>query len=289
MKILITGAAGFIGGYLVERLTREHEVYALSRSVSAVQGSAHWIEQNLALPLQRDPLPAAIDVVIHLAQSRHFRKFPAQAVDIFDVNVRSTLELLDYAQQAGAEQFIYASSGGVYTPQDHDLTETDPVSPSNFYLTSKYASELLVDSYQPFFHTLVCRLFFVYGARQSPNMLIPRLVRSVYDGQPIVLQGRDGIRINPTYVADVVEVLSQSLRLEGHHLVNIAGSQALSMRQIADTIGAAIGREPVFDVHLDQPPNDLVADITRLKTLLHIQPKTPFADGVIEVCTELAQ
>ena len=106
----------------------------------------------------------------------------------------------------------------------------------------------MIEAYAPYFSTLITRLFFVYGARQKPTMFIPRLVRSIYHGQPVLLQGADGIRVNPTYVGDAVEAFRQALKVEGQHIVNIAGTQTLSLREIAHVIGARVGREPIFEV-----------------------------------------
>ncbi len=285
MKVLVTGAGGFIGTHLIERLAPEHEVYALARHPLDLP-SVRWIAHDLTQPLERADLPREIDAVIHLAQSRHYREFPEQATDIFNINIRSTFELLDYARQIGVSHFMYASSGGIYGRKDDDFIETDQVNPLNFYLASKYVSEVIIAPYRQFFHTLVCRFFFVYGAHQNPNMLIPRLVRSIMQGQPVILQGSDGIRINPTYVGDAVEAFSQALTVDGQHIVNIAGPQILSLREIANIIGACIGREPIFEVQEVENPNHLVGDITRMKVLIS-EPKTSFADGVAEVCREV--
>src|SRR4051812_17570185 len=119
MNILITGAAGFVGSHLLAQLSGQHKLYAIARKVSAFHHpSTDWIEHDLTLPLDWNKFPKQVDVVFHLAQSRHYREFPEQVADIFDVNVRSTVELLDYARKVGATRFIYASSGGIYGHND---------------------------------------------------------------------------------------------------------------------------------------------------------------------------
>lgn len=287
MKILLTGAVGFVGSHLMERLA-QHEVIALARAIPEGTPAKHvqWLQHDLTSPFDSNKFPKQIDTIIHLAQSRHFRDFPEQAADIFDVNVRSTFHLLNYARQAGVVRFIYASSGGVYGNKDDNFLETDQVNPLSFYLTSKYVSELLVGTYRQYFQTLTARLFFAYGARQNDTMLIPRLVRSVYQQQPILLQSINGIRINPIYIGDVVEALFNAIRIEDHAIVNIAGPEVLSIREIATIIGDHIHMEPVFDVQPNQTPTHLTGDISRMSSLLH-KPQKPFRDGVIEVCEEI--
>lgn len=287
MRILVTGAAGFVGGHLVRRLGRGHEVFALAKSGQprGRTDGVSWVEQNLAEPLDYARLPRPVDVVIHLAQSRFYKDFPGQARDIFAVNVGGTFNLLEYAMTVGAARFILASTGGVYGYSYEKFVETDPVSPLNFYLSSKHIAELLVGNYQQFFDTTVLRLFFVYGAGQKPVMLIPRLVRSVLAGRPVTLQGHEGIHLNPVHVSDVVGALERALKLEGNHLINVAGPQVLSLREICRVIGTQVGREPVFTTLDDQKSGYLIGDITKMKELLG-GPRVPFHEGVLEVCRE---
>ncbi len=287
MKILVTGATGFIGNHLVRKLQGAHEVFALTRGQPSPDGPNEviWVEQNLSEPLDYSRLPQKLDVVIHLAQSKFYKDFPERAEDIFAVNVNSTFNLLEYARKAKAERFIFASTGGVYGYSYEKFVETDPVSPLNFYFSSKYIAELLIGNYQQFFHTAVLRLFFAYGAGQARTMLVPSLVGSVLSDNPIVLYGTDGLRINPVHVGDVVEAIRQTLRLEGHHLINLGGPQVLSLREIGHIIGKRLGREPSFKVCDGQEPRDLVCDVTKMVALLG-EPQVVFSEGVIEVCRE---
>lgn len=287
MKILITGATGFIGGHLLHLLKGGHQILALTRrdDLRDLPQGVEWIKQDASQPLDYSSLPAEVDTIIHLAQSRFYKYFPEQATDIFEVNTHNTLELLEYGRRVGIRQFVFASSGGIYGFRDEKFVETDPVNPLNFYLSSKYCAELLIANYQQLFSTVVLRLFFVYGEGQSSTMLIPRIVRSVLQGQPVTLHGTDGLRSNPTYVSDVVEAIESTLRLEGNHLINVAGPEVLSLREVANTIGKHLGREPRFDVYPDQEPTHLIGDLEKMKSLL-IEPKIRFEDGVARVCRE---
>jgi UDP-glucose 4-epimerase len=100
-KILLTGATGLVGKYFVEHT--EHDVFSVTRDVA-----------DLSKSFKPQKFPQKIDIVIHLAQSRHYKHFPAAAHDIFAVNTNATAQLLQYAYRANASQFIYASTGGVY-------------------------------------------------------------------------------------------------------------------------------------------------------------------------------
>jgi nucleoside-diphosphate-sugar epimerase len=283
VKILVSGAAGFVGSHLVQRLRAEHDVYAVARAALA-SGGVHWISHDLMRPLEEAALPARVDAVVHLAQSRHHREFPERAADIFGVNVGSTFALLDYARRAGAARFVYASTGGIYGGGDRAFDERDrPAQDLGFYPASKQAGELLVNSYRAFFQTTVCRFFFVYGRGQNESMLMPRLVRSVRNGDPITLQGRDGMRINPIHVADAVDAAARCLSLAGHEVLNIGGGEVLTVRAIAREIGSIVGRGPVF-TRQDRPPMDLVGDISRMKALLG-EPRVRLEEGLRLLCS----
>lgn len=285
MRILLTGATGFIGGHLAQRLQEQHEVFALVRNEPADTqlSKVHWIEQQLAGPLDYERLPRPLDAILHLAQSKFYKQFPEQAKDIFAVNTESTLQLLEYGREVEIKRFIYASSGGVYGFREEEFVETDPVNPLNFYLSSKYCAELLIANYHQFFRTIALRLFFVYGEGQNSSMLIPRLINSVRTGKPLALQGNDGLRINPTYVGDVVNAFERALTLEGNHLINVAGPQTLSLREIGHAIGKQIGCEPVFNVHPEEEPAHLIADLTKMRDLLG-SPRVTLNEGLEKVC-----
>lgn len=287
MDILITGASGLIGLPTVRRLSREHRVYALARTMPAepTEANVRWLQGDLTHAWPCVDLPEHVDVVIHLAQSYRFRDFPAAASDIFTVNVTSTLRLLDYARQAGVRQFMYASSGGVYGSSPCPLTESQalPVSERlNFYLVTKCCAEALVRQYAAFFITTILRPFFVYGVAQRPDMLMPRLIDSVRAGRPITLASSEGIRLNPIYHLDCVEVLERCLTLQESHTLNVAGSEVLTLRQIGAMIGEVVGRQAHFIV-TPESPGDVVGDTSKLTSLLHYRPRVAFRQGITRV------
>ena len=227
-------------------------------------------------------LPSRVDSVIHLAQSEHFREFPERAEDVFQVNTVSALRLLDYARRAGARHFIMASSGGIYGYGEQEFSEEIEITSHGdlgFYLGTKLCAEIIAENYTPFMNIIVLRFFFVYGLGQRRSMLIPRLVQSVIDGRPILLQGQDGIRINPTNVADAVAAIHQTLQVDGSHKINVGGPEVLSLRQISEIIGDVVGKEPQFEVHPGAEPRHLVGDIRKMTRLLQ-PPEITFRHGI---------
>lgn len=288
-QILITGATGFIGSRLVRVLQSRHEIFGLVRRPPGENLSAgvHWIEQDLTQPLDYSRLPQRVDAIIHLAQSKLYKQFPDRAKDIFDVNIHGTFQLLEYARQVGIECFIFASTGGIYGYSYEKFVETDPVSPVaadpvsplNFYLSSKYTAELLIANYQQFFRTVIFRFFFVYGPGQK-GMLIPTLLRKVKNGDTIVIEGNPGLRINPIYVGDAIRVFQPALHLQTSELFNVAGDEVVTITDLVKLIGKVSGKEAPVQYTDVNPDGDVVGDNTRMKEVLGVYPQVPLLEGL---------
>jgi UDP-glucose 4-epimerase len=274
--VLVTGAAGFIGGPLVPELASAgHDVYALVRDAGRAPAAGTAVEADLARPLRRDDLPR-VDAFVHLAQANV--PFPDGAHELYRVNTVSTQELLELARSTGAEHFVYASSGSVYGLGEGVVDEETTRRASDFYAVTKRNAEQLVESYRPFLHTAILRPFAPYGPGQQ-GRLIPNLVRSVREGLAVTLNEGGRPRMTPIYVEDVVRVFAGALELEGHHVVNVAGDETAGIDDLATLIGEAVGREPVFEPG-GGAPGDLVADNRRLRELLVAGPLTPLVEGL---------
>jgi len=283
MRILITGAAGFIGRSLVQRLGQAHEVFGIVRSRSSEAGA---IRMDLSMGVDVSALPERIDSVVHLAQSEHYREFPDRAKDIYAVNVESTFHLLEYARTAQATRFILASSGGIYGYRPEALTESTQPNPPDFYLASKQVAETLLFAYKRFFTVIAVRPFFVYGEGQRPAMFIPRLVRNVILGNPITLSSPDGLLVNPVHVSDAVNAFAATLTADYSGPINLAGPDVISLGEIVRMIGVELGRTPVIERVTDAPGN-VIADLGLMSRILG-PPRARFYNGVAEVCREVA-
>ena len=276
MRILVTGAAGFVASHLIPALAAAgHDVYAVDRETARVSHlPATAVEQDLSRPLEGLP---DIDAAVHLAQANV--PFPDEARTLYSVNVGSTVELLDHCRRCGAERFAYASSGSVYGFGSSPFEETDPPRGSDFYAVSKLSGELAVQAYAPFFSTFVARLFVPYGPGQHSRM-IPRLIDRVRAGEPVTVNEGGHPRMNPMYVDDVVRVFLAALEIDGHYLVNVGGDEAAGIDELAALIGEAVGREPALEQADGGAPGDIVGDTTRLHELLDLRPLVTLRDGL---------
>lgn len=287
MFTLVTGASGLLGRSVCRVLNDAgHKVFGVLRPGSNVEGigcqpvaadvtDPGWIGQKL---------PRRIEAVVHLAQSRRFRDFPDGAADVFGVNVNATAQLLDYAVRSGASHFIYASSGGIYRRGEAPLTENAPLDPPGdlgFYLGSKAAAEILVQSYSSLLNVVILRPFFVYGPGQKRDMLIPRIFDSVRDAQPLRLDGDSGLSINPIHVDDAAIAVSRAISLSEGAVINIAGPETLTLREIALAFGEHIGREPIFEP-TGEPNRSLLGSIDLMCDLLHA-PQRRLRDSVGDI------
>jgi UDP-glucose 4-epimerase len=280
VRVLVTGAAGFVGGRLVPALDAAgHEVYALDRRAARVADlPALAIEHDLATPIEPRALPE-VDAVVQLAQANV--PLPEGAPTLLRVNTVSTLDLLERCRRSSASKFLYASTASVYGPGEEPLPESAPLAGTDLYAVSKIAGEQLVGCYREYFDTFVLRFVAPYGPGQEARM-IPRLIARVREGEPITINPGGRPRMNPIHVDDAVRVLVAALELEGHHVVNVAGDEVVGIRELAELIGRAVGRDAVFEEISGGIPGDFVADTTRLHELFDLRPLIPLHEGLRE-------
>ena len=282
--VLLTGATGLLGSTVVTELARNRDVVALARRPPLEDGGARWLVHDLRSPALPDDLPSTVDAVVHLAQAREFRDFPARATDVFAVNVASTALLADWACRVGARHLVVASSGAVYRPGAEPHREDEPVGgpdvPS-YYASTKLAAEMLARAYSSELTVTILRPFFIYGRGQE-SMLLPRLIASVRAGTPVRLDGGEGMRFNPVHVSDAAAAVSAALVQEASWVVNVAGPEVLTLRTAVELLGEALAIEPRFDVR-DTAPTDFVADVSTMTARLGA-PSVRMADVVAELC-----
>lgn len=285
MKVVISGANGLLGRNTVDAFSNTYEVHALvhKQPLDPIQGVKYYAFDFNA-DWSTDELPNDIHTVIHLAQSELFRDFPEHALDVYNVNVTSTVKLLDYARLAGAKKFVFTSTGGIYDTTMGVVNENTPINTfgklGNYFAT-KLCSEILTHNYTKYFDVSLLRLFFMYGKGQKRSMLMPRLVDNVNEGRPIRLTEKGGIVINPIHVSDVVNILNGLMNSTGSYTYNVAGPEHLNLKQITDIIGNKLGKTPQFE-HVPELADNCIADITLLESRIY-SPKVTLEDKIEEL------
>lgn len=282
VRLLVTGASGFIGSHLLRALGDTCEVYCVARK--APPGLSGWtrvLPVDLAEVGFARSLPSAIDCVVHLAQSARYRDFPEGATDMRLVNIDGTAQLLEWARRAGVRRFVLASTANVYGESAQALVESDPTRPASFYGASKLAAELLALQYRGHFSVDVLRLFTVYGTGQR-GMLIPNIAEKILKGQPIRLADGIGIRLSPIHVDDVVRVLRTVACSSGERelgVLNVCGDEVVSLRDVVDILQDALGTKAVIDVVGGEPAH-FVGNNDRLHRCLAWSPPIDLRTGL---------
>ena len=284
MKVLVTGGSGFLGRSLTRQLLDKHQVYATYANNPDTRANANWIPFRFPLDSGSVNFPDSIDSVIHLAQSPNYRRFPAAARDIFNVNVASTQMLLEYAHSAGAKQFILASTGSVYAGNSAPIEEKDVTSPNNFYAASKLAAELLTAPYRHLFSVCILRLFYLYGPNQV-DRLIPNLIQRVKTGSLIQISGdRGGLKLTPTYVDDAASVFSAALEGHWNSILNVGGRELISIREIGDAIGQCLNIDPKYQCDDGVEVQPVIPDISKLSACFDVSQFQSFSAGIEKTC-----
>ncbi len=265
MRILVTGASGFVGRELARQAEGDHELFGLRSPASGAEvgaGAVEWITADLGSESFTEKLPQGVDAIIHLAQSRRSREFPEGASDMMAVNVAATARLLEFARRSGVSRFVFASTATLYQRSLEPLSERAPLDCAQFYPATKRAAELLIGPYGSEFSCLVMRIFTVYGPGQR-GRLVADLIERLRNGDAVNVEGARGLLLSPIHVADVAGALLAATAVEGPaSTLNVGGVEALGIAEMATTIGALLDRTPTLVADSADEPGGYVAERT---------------------------
>lgn len=282
MKLLITGAASFIGLELIARCKALGIDYVgLDQAEAADTISVDIRDGNVS-----DFVPEAIDAVIHLAaisRDPDCRRDPAAC---YDVNVAGTINVFEAAHARGARQFIFASTEWVYDSFETDETksEEDPIDISK--LTSDYAlSKLAAESALRIRHretalpVTVLRFGIIYGPRHSNWSAVEALLTGVASGDTVTVGARSTARCF-IHVSDIVDGILASVGQNGYDIFNLQGDAPTSLGEVINASAKLLGRVPeVIETAPDTPSIRTVSN-KKARDLLGWQPKISLSSGL---------
>jgi nucleoside-diphosphate-sugar epimerase len=278
--VLVTGASGFVAPHLIGALvTRGDEVVATARDADRIPAGDGILPLALDLNASLDDIALpAVDAMVHLAQANV--PYPERALELYRVNTLSTLGLLDACARTGARRFVHASSGTVYGLGDEPFRESDPVRHHQLYATTKIHAEHLVARYADQLDGAVSlRLFAPYGPGQV-NRMIPGIIGRVRAGTAVSLNQGGRPRMNPIYIDDTVAAILAALAVDGHKVVNVAGDEIVTIREIAEAAGRAVGVDPIFEDRGGTAAGDVIGDTAAFRAWLGDRAFVTLADGI---------
>jgi len=220
-RVLVTGADGFIGSHLVERLVAEGaDVRAFCLYTS--QGTLGWldtvpVETRAGLDIRLGDIRDArfveeatvgVDIILHLAALIAIPYSYVAPESFIDVNVRGTLNVLEGARRAGVRRFVQTSTSEVYgTPASLPIVEDHPLKAQSPYAASKVAADQLTLAYHDTYGlpATILRPFNTYGPRQSVRAVLPTMLRQLLAGRREIRLGRLDTARDLTFVADTVD------------------------------------------------------------------------------------
>lgn len=303
-NVLVTGAAGFIGSHVCERLLADGsrvmgidnfdpfypaEIKRRNLGRSLAHGRFTLINEDILNGSEMCRLMADFrpDAVIHLAAKAGVRPSLSDPQSYMVANVAGTASVLEACRRANVAHFVLASSSSVYgdsavTPFKETARTDSSVSP---YAASKKACESLAHSFHHVYgmNTTCLRFFTVYGPRQRPDLAIARFTDLISKDQPVPVFGDGTTSRDYTFVLDTVDGIVRAMeRPCGYGIYNLGNHTPVSLNDMVAVIADELCRTPRI-VRMPDQPGDVrttYADISAATSDLGYQPSTSFRDGI---------
>jgi UDP-glucuronate 4-epimerase len=303
MKVLVTGAAGFIGSHLCDKLLAEgRQVVGVDNFDDFYEPKAKWrnLESSLAqdnfglieadirnASAMNDAVGQGFDVIVHLAARAGVRPSIENPLLYADVNVSGTVVMLEAARRHNVKKFIFGSSSSVYgNNKKVPFSEKDnvdfPISP---YAATKKACELICHTYHSLYGIdMTClRYFTVYGPRQRPDLAIHKFARLIEQDKPIPVFGDGSMMRDFTYIDDIISGTNAAIeKCAGYNIYNLGESKPIKLSKLIEHIEHALGKKAKKEF-LPKQPGDVertYADISRARKELGYKPGANFKQGL---------
>jgi len=305
MRVLITGAAGFLGSHLCERLLQEgHSVIGMDNFVTGSPDNlAHLTGDSHFEFIRHDVsnfifVPGKVDAVLHFASPASpnpaspfgYVNLPIQTMKAGALGTHNTLGVA----RAHNARYLLASTSEIYgDPEEHPQKETywghcDPTGIRSVYDEAKRFAEALTTAYHRYHNidTRIVRIFNTYGPRmrQDDGRVVPNFIQQALRGEPLTIYGEGKQTRSFCFVSDLIEGIYRLLLSDEHMPVNIGNPSELSILEFARTINEIIGNKagithmPTFRVQHD--PEMRQPDITRAKEILKWNPEVSLDEGI---------
>jgi UDP-glucose 4-epimerase len=303
MKILITGAAGFLGSHLSEKYVSEGDIVygidnLLTGNLNNIRTLLHrknfkFIHDDVRNQSLYPKLPTDLDAVIHLAAQIHVDKSIVNPAETFDVNVTGTMNVLEYARMNDIKKILFASTSEVYGSAKYvPMDEEHPLAAQHPYGVSKIAADRLCYTYNETYDLGIdiIRCFNFFGPRQKDagyGGVIAIFINRVLQNKPPIIYGDGTQSRDYMYVSDAVKAYDKVLKSKGNpgkYGINFGTGTENSVNEIADLVIKHCGADQSLKpIHIDARPTEvqrLFADISKAKSSLNFEPEIGFDQGV---------
>lgn len=297
MRIVVTGAAGFIGFHLCERLLNDgHDVIGVDNLVSGQSRNVDdlreyrrftFVDHDVVEPLS---LSGNVDRIFNLACPASPVDFGPHAIEILHTCSEGVRQLLELAMRTGA-RFVHASTSECYgDPLEHPQRETyfgnvNPVGPRSPYDEGKRFAEALVMAYYRT-HRLpvgIVRIFNTYGPRMRDNdgRVLPNFIRQALRNEPITVYGDGRQTRSFCYVDDLVDGIVRRPSIDFPEPINLGNPAEVTIGEVAREVIELIGSTSPVELHPlpTDDPKKRQPDITRAREMLGWEPRVPRRDG----------
>jgi UDP-glucuronate 4-epimerase len=304
MNILVTGAAGFIGSHLCEKLLQQKEVsitgidnFSGPTSISLKQANLvnllqhprfKFINESL-LTVNLENLLTNVDVIYHLAAIPGVRSSWEDNFQTYAINnIVATQKLLEACKNKPIQKLVFASTSSVYGEKSGKVDEQDSLLPLSPYGVSKLTGEHLCRIYSKYsgIPIVILRFFTVYGPRQRPDMAFHRFIKQILLGDPITIFGNGTQTRDFTYIDDCVKG-TESVLYHDHTIgetINIGGKERASILETIQILEEISGKKAKleFSRQVSGEPTHTHADISKAMKLLNYNPSTPLKEGLYQ-------
>ncbi|MBI2546193.1 GDP-mannose 4,6-dehydratase [Candidatus Woesearchaeota archaeon] len=302
MKILVTGAAGFIGSHVSEALLKEgHDVIGVDNldpyyDIKAKEDNLKLLKRHRNFIFYKEDIRDAEalrkifskekpDKVAHLAAKAGVRPSMAEPETYRQVNVSGTENLLKLACEFRARNFVFGSSSSVYGLHDVPFREDAELEPISPYADTKKQAEELCRQYHEKCNmpVTILRFFTVYGPRGRPDMAVYKFTALINEGKQVEVYGDGETSRDYTYVDDIVSGVVAALEKNyPFEIFNLGNSATAKLRELISTIEKALGKKAKIK-QMPMQPGDVpitYADISKSRKMLGYNPKTRIEEGV---------